>query len=66
MVYNEWGELVDPEDLKKDPKSKKMDIKSVFRLLNLNWHYRVSSHTFFVILPFRELVVLVHVQYTYI
>ena len=46
MVYNEWGELVDADELRKDPKSKKMEIKDMFRLINLNWHYRVSPQTF--------------------
>lgn len=47
MVYNEWGELVDPEVLKADPATREMDIKTLFRIINLNWHYRVSLSNIF-------------------
>lgn len=47
MVYNEWGELVDPEELKADPASKNMDVRGMLRLITLNWHYIVSSSIFY-------------------
>ena len=47
MVYNEWGELVDPAELRADPASKDMDARAMFRLILLNWHYRVSPCSFF-------------------
>ena len=46
MVYNEWGELVDPADLRADPASKELDAKGMLRLILLNWHYRVSPSSF--------------------
>lgn len=42
MVYNEWGELVDPEELRAGMAGQRTDKRSILRLLTLNWHYYVS------------------------
>ena len=51
MVYNEWGELVDPHE---DTASKELDVRGMFRLINLNWHYIVSSDDFLRILALQD------------
>jgi hypothetical protein len=57
MVYNEWGELVDPHE---DTASKELDVRGMFRLINLNWHYIVSSDDFLRILALQGWLSLKH------
>lgn len=42
MIYNEFGDLVEAEDVTRNINSEEMSITPMLRLININWHHQVS------------------------